>query len=76
MCEWTRQSRGSDQHDAILNSNVMRDAGSLDVSVVACKPITCNLAEAPMRDNCDFKWGSVSVSSEFGCSRMAKASMQ
>ena len=49
-------------------------AGSFDVSVVTCKPIISDVAKAPMRDSCDFRWSSANVSSEFGALRMTKVS--
>ena len=34
-----------------------------------------NLASAPMRDSCDFKWGTSHVSKEFGSLQIAEISV-
>ena len=56
---------------ARARENFLFHAGSFDVSVVTFKPVTCDLAEAPMRDSLDFRWRSADVSSDL---RMTKVS--
>ena len=46
--------------------------GSFCVSVVMCRPIASDLAEAPMRFTCNFKRRSVNVHSNFEFSQMAE----